>query len=42
MKLNVYIAPEFEVQEIEFDCPVLNNSTDYGYGGGFGDGDGDD
>ena len=42
MKMCVYTAPEIHVQEIVYDCPVLNDSTDYHYGGGFGDDDGDD
>lgn len=41
MKFSVYISPEIDVQVIEYDCPVLNDSTDYHYGGGFGDEDGD-
>ena len=39
MKFSVYIAPEIDVQVIEYDCPVLNDSTDYGHGGDFGDPD---
>lgn len=42
MKRNVYLAPESEVMYVEYDCPVMNDSTDYHYGGGFGDDDGDD
>lgn len=42
MKKRVYQAPEFDVQEVFFDCPVLNDSTDYHYGGSFGDDDGND
>lgn len=42
MKKNVYLAPAAEAVTVEFDCPVMNNSTDYHYGGGFGDDDDDD
>ena len=42
MKKNVYLAPAAEAVTVEFDCPVMNNSTDYHYGGGVGDDDDDD
>ena len=37
-----YCKPCVELINLEFDTPVLNNSTDYHYGGGFGDDDDDD
>ncbi len=39
MNKCVYAAPECETQEMEFDSPIMGNSTDYHYGGGFGDDD---
>ena len=39
MKPQEYLTPEIDVEEIVYDCPVLNDSTDYHYGGGFGDDD---
>ena len=42
MKKNVYFAPVSEPMQIEYDCPVMNNSTDFHYGGEFGDDDGED